>query len=292
MSQLEAVKSVLATGGEHIGDVIFWSLADARIDRPRLEALWREAGLAADLLPDPPSAEKALKLAVRESQTGERERLIRLGKEDEGELIYAIVREHRSGAGDVSYSQEARLVFDRDQGTVASDKPDHDLVAAIDERFQVYRSTHTPDDVRRALVKTLHSFAAVTLREGGGIYWAPARFAEDIRKLQMAVEQIGSSRVYLLPIHRSPDAERTLGAIAKGTIEEELGALKAEIESFLSTPPERASTLIRRFDAFEALRARASLYRDVLHFEVADLESQLTRLSTTVEELLNQRSAA
>jgi phage portal protein BeeE len=98
--------------------------------------------------------------------------------------------------------------------------------------------------------------------------------------------------VYLLPVHKSVEAERTLGEIAKGSIEEELASLQQEIRSFLETPPERASTLLRRFDSFEALRNRAKLYREVLAIEVTDLDQQLNKLSSAVEELLNQKSAA
>src|SRR5207247_2644167 len=106
--------------------------------------------------------------------------------------------------------------------------------------------------VRRTIVKTLHSFAAVTLRDGGGFYWVPAPFAEHLRRLQSAIAKIGNSKIHLLPVHKSPEVKQTLGEIAKGSIEGELKALQSEIESFLKVPPDRASTLTRRFDAFEA----------------------------------------
>ena len=153
------------------------------------------------------------------------------------------------------------------------------------------RTTHHPDDVRRAISKALDSMAAVALRPSGGIYWVASPFAEKVRRLQGAIEKIGSSRVYLLPVHKSAEAERTLGEIAKGSIEEELASLQAEIASFLNTPPERASTLIRRFDSFEALRSRAKLYRDVLAVEVQDLDKQLSQMSDTVESLINAKAA-
>ena len=289
---INTMKSALNNGGAHLGDMIFWSLGDARVDRSTLEFLWAGSGLSPDLLPDPPTAEKALKLAVRESQVGQRERLIRLGKEDETEIVFAVVREHRGGDGNLTYHQEARIHLDRTRERFTSDDPQHDLVAAVESRFRTLRTTHTPDDVRRAIVKALHSFAAVTLREGGGVYWVPAPFAERLRRLQSAIEQIGSSRVYLLPVNDSAEAEATLGEIARGSIEVELETLKAEIAGFVHAPPDRASTLVRRFDSFEALRARAKLYREVLAVEVADLDHQLDGLSATVEGMLAQKSAA
>ena len=289
----DLIKSALADkSGAHLGDLVFWALSDARIDRSALESLWGGAQLDAALLPDPPSAEKALKLAVREAQVGNGDRLIRLAKDDADEIVYAVVREQRPGDGSLDYSTEARITLDRQREVFSSDRPSNDLVETVRTRFETYRTTHHADDVRRTIVKTLHSFAAVTLRDGGGIYWCPGPFAERLRRLQSAIERIGLSRVYLLPVHKSAEASQTLGEIARSSIEAELEALKSEIQSFLAVPPDRASTLMRRFDSFEALRSRAKLYRDVLNVEVQDLDGQLKRMSAAIEELLNQKSAA
>ena len=289
---IDLIKHALATGGEHLGDLIFWSLSEARVERLVLESLWSAAALDKDLLPDAPTAEKALKLAVRESGVGQADRLLRLAKEDASEIVFAIVREQRPGDGSLDYTTEARIQLDRQREVFSSDRPGHDLVTAVRSRFEMYRTTHHPDDVRRAIVKALHAFAAVTLRDGGGIYWTPAPFAEKVRRLQGAIEKIGSSRVYLLPVHKSAEAQQALAEIAKDSVEVELAALQSEIQSFLAAPPERASTLMRRLDTYQALRQRAQLYRTVLHTEVSGLDEALDKLAGSVEHLLNQKAAA
>jgi hypothetical protein len=288
----DKLKSVLAKGGHHLGDLIWWTLAEARIDRSTLEKIWAGAQLAPEHLPDPPTAEKALKSAVREAAVGQPDRLIRLGKEDEAEIVFAVVRETKHTDGSVTYQQETRIVLDRKAETVSSDIAGHDLAGVISTRFAELRLTHTPDDVRRAMMKTLDACAAVTLRDHGGVYWVPAPYAELVRRLQGAVEKIGSSRVYLLPVHASADANRTLGDAAKLAIEDELAVLKAEVEGFLASPPDRPSTLVRRMDAFEELKNRAALYRDVLQVHVADLDATLAGLTGAVEGLLNAKAAA
>jgi hypothetical protein len=283
--------TVLNKGGRHLGDMIWWTLNDAKIDRSTLENIWTGAQLAPEYLPDPPTAEKALKSAVREAAVGQPDRLIRLGKEDEAEIVFAVVRETKHTDGSISYQQETRVILDRKVESVSSDIVGHDLAGVIATRFGELRSTHTADDVRRAMMKALDGCAAVTLRDHGGVYWVPAPYAETIRRLQCAIEKIGSSRVYLLPVHSSTDANRTLGDAAKLAIEDELAALKAEVEGFMSSPPDRPSTLVRRLDAFAGLQARANLYRDVLQVHVADLEATLAGLTTSVESLLNQKAA-
>jgi hypothetical protein len=254
--------------------------------------LWSEARLDAELLPDAPTPEKAIKIATRESQSGHTDRLIRLAKEDKAEIVFAIVHERKPGNGTLQYKTEATVMLDRATGRFSTTQPQDELVAAISSRFETYCETHHPDDVRRTLVKTLRSFAAFPLRDSGGIYWVPAPFAEPLRRLKSAIDKIGHSTVHLVPIHDSPEAKQTLGGIAKGSIEEELKALQTEIESFLKVPPDRASTLTRRFDAFESLRNRARLYRDMLQVEVKDLDGQLRKMGAAVEGMLNQKKAA
>jgi hypothetical protein len=236
---LDKITSVLATGGQHLGDIAYWTLAEARIDRSTLENIWASAQLSPAFLPEPPTAEKALKAAIREAATGQPDRLIRLGKEDEAEIIFAIVRETKHDDGSVTYQQETRIILDRQVESVSSDVIGHDLGGVVATRFGELRSTHTPDDIRRSMMKVLDSCAAVTLRDHGGVYWVPAPFAETLRRLQSAVEQIGTSRVYLLPVHASGEANRTLGDAAKLAIEDELAALEGEVDGFLAAPPDR-----------------------------------------------------
>jgi hypothetical protein len=289
---LSAIRQHLQTAGEHVGDLLWWTLEDARITRSRLEAVWNDAGLSPSFLPEAPTAEKALKTAVREAQTGQRDHLIRLGKEDETELIFAVLAERRDGAGNIDTQQEARIALNRFARTLHTDAPQHDLVRAVSDGYDRLLNTHTVDDVRRALVKTLSSCAAITLRDHGGVYWVPAPYAETLRRLQNAVSNIGRSRLDLVPIHATPEAKQALGDAARDALSDDITALRAEIEGFLKQPPDRPSTLMRRLQTFEELRAKANLYHSVLEVQVTDLETSLNELSAHVEGLLSNTSAA
>lgn len=119
---LHQLIDVLATGGTHLGDLCWWSLADASIDRQSLEAKWRGTGLPMTLLPDPPTIEKAFKLAVRETQVGLVDRLIRVAIDDETAVIFAIIHEQRHEDGTLTYTQEAKVWLELLSG-VAVDLP-------------------------------------------------------------------------------------------------------------------------------------------------------------------------
>ncbi len=289
---LALIRNHLQTAGEHVGDMLWWTLEDARIARDRLEEVWTAAGLSTAFLPEPPTPEKALRTAVREALVGQQGHLIRLGKDDDDELVFAVVEEERDAAGNVRHQQVARVVL-RKQVTpsLGSDAPDHPLVRAVRERYDGLLTTHTPDDVRRALVKTLASCAAVTLREHGGVYWVPAPFAGTLRHLQVAVAGIGASRVDVVPIHASPEASKALGDAARSALEQDLSVLTAEIEDFLQEPPDRASTLTRRLATFDELRSKARLYHSVLQVQVVDLDARLDELTRHVEGLLQAKAS-
>ena len=289
---VDLIRSYTLTAGKHVGDLLWWTLTDARITRSLLETVWTNAGLAPSLLPEPPTPEKAFKTAVREAQVGQHDHLMRLGKDDENELVFAVILETRDGSGNVSLAQEARIRLDRRlPARLDSDRPAHDLVVAVSAAYDRLLTTHTADDVRRALVKTLNSCAAVTLREHGGVYWIPAPYAETLRQLQQAVSNIGASRLDVVPIHASPEATAALGDAARASIDEEITALRAEIDGFLASPPERASTLARRLETFDGLRAKARLYHTVLQVQVQDLETALNKLTLQVEGLLQTKAA-
>ena len=99
---IDVIRSYTISAGKHVGDLVWWTLTDARITRSLLESVWSSAGLAPELLPEPPTPEKALKAAVREAAVGQHDHLLRLGKEDDDEIVFAVVRETRDSAGSLA----------------------------------------------------------------------------------------------------------------------------------------------------------------------------------------------
>jgi hypothetical protein len=289
--QLDLIRHHTNHGGQPLGDLLWWELAAASVRRPDLIKLWVQGGLPAELLPEPPTAEKAFKTAARETQVGHPDRLLRLAMENELEVVYGIVSEKRDGIGGLEYQQEARITLSRQSDIVHSDQPGDSMVQKLVARFEELKTMHTTDDIRRTITKTLDSFAAVTLRQTGGVYWVPAPYAAALRKLQGVIELLGASRMHLVPITATKEGQAALAQAAKASIEEELAALQIEMQQFLATPPERASTLMRRLDHFADLRRRASLYQTVLQAQVVGLSENLTAMEGQVRGLLDEKRA-
>jgi len=290
-TELDLIRRNTNHGGQPLGDLLWWELAAASVSRPDLVKLWVQGGLPTELLPEEPTAEKAFKTAARETQVGHPDRLFRVAMETEQEIVIGIVGEERDGTGGLLYHQEARITLDRQSDTLQSDQPGNSLVQKLFARFGELKTLHTTDDIRRTITRTLDSFAAVTLRHMGGVYWVPAPYASALRQLQGVIEKLGESKMYLVPITATKEGQAALAQAAKASIEEELTALQTEMQQFIQTPPDRASTLMRRLEHFHDLRRRASLYQTVLQAQVEGLAENLSEMERQVHGLLDSKKA-
>ena len=293
-SHVAEVASIFTSGTgakERYGDVIFWSLEVGRIERQHLIDIWTGAGLDEGLLPEENSFEKSLKTAVGENSTGLKDRLIRKGFEDSSEVSFDIQQEVKVKGQPNKITPEARFWVDKSSGVFSSSDPNHPLVRKIQTDYHGLQNAHTVGDVRRAVTNALRSFAAITLRDGGGVYWTPEQFSSEIRKLQSAISQISSSAVYLIPVVKTKDAQEALSAVAEGSLETDLKALTDEIGEFITAPPDRVGTLSRRLDSFKELRSRAQLYKMVLGATVQGLDENLTKLEDTVQALIETKES-
>ena len=290
-TEIDLIRRNTNHGGQPLGDLLWWELAAASVNRPDLVKLWVQGGLPTELLPEEPTPEKAFKTAARETQVGHTDRLLRLAKDDELEVVFGIVNEQRDGNGGLEYHQQARITLDRQTGNLLSDQPADNMVQKLMARFQELKTLHTTDDVRRTITRTLDSFAAVTLRHGGGVYWTPAVYAASLRRLQAIIEKLGQSKMHLVPVPATKEGQAALAQAAKASIEEELTALQTEMQQFLQTPPDRASTLMRRLEHFDDLRRKANLYQTVLQAQVEGLAENLTEMERQVHGLLDSKRA-
>jgi hypothetical protein len=293
-SRVSEVASIITSGTgtkERFGDMVFWALEVGRIDRQHLLKIWSGAGLDPGVIPEQNSFEKALKDAVSENTAGLKDQLLRKGLEDKNEVRFTLQQETKKAGGDNDYSQKAKFWVDKNSGAFSSSDPNNLLIQKVQADYHSLKDSHNTNDVRKAITNALHSFAAVTLRDGGGVYWIPEQFSADLRKLQSAVAQIGTSSIYLVPVVKTKDAQEALSAVAEGSLEKDLKELQGEIADFISAPPDRVSTLARRLDSFKELRGRANLYKMVLGATVQGLDEQLVKLEDIVQALIENKEA-
>jgi hypothetical protein len=90
--------------------------------------------------------------------------------------VFAVVRETTQPGRQVSYQQETRIILDRKVESISSDVSGHALAGVISAPRDAHARRRPTGD------KTLDACADVTLRDHGGVYWAPAPYAELIRE--------------------------------------------------------------------------------------------------------------
>jgi uncharacterized protein involved in exopolysaccharide biosynthesis len=282
---LTSISQSLNSSGPHVGDILWWSLFDSHVSAEWFAGEWKAAGLDGSILAQPKTPARALREAGFAAVTGVDGQLFRFAAQTDERTIWALVREERKGDGSVEYHQEAQIAVDLAAGTFSSDCAAHPIVQDIRARYDALVGTYSSREVRASIVRLLERSSAVSIREAGGVYWIPAPYAETGRRLKAVIDQVGSSVFSVLPVHETNIGNEALGNAARGSLETEIVELKDEIARFKADPP-KAATLERRLEAFTALQARASLYRDLLSVEVSDLETNLTELADSVKAII------
>ena len=154
---VELIRSYTHTGGKHVGDLLWWTLADARITRS--DARDRLDQRRARREP-PPRAAHAREGAQDRRPRGAGRPARPPHPPREGGRRRARLRRRRRDAR--RRRQRRRSRRPRASGSTARDpaklETDHPATTSSRRsppRYDRLLNTHTPDDVRRALVKTL-----------------------------------------------------------------------------------------------------------------------------------------
>lgn len=286
----DALKLALSQAGQHIGDLVWWELSDAKTERQVLETLWANAGLPQDLLPEKPEPRKAMRNAAKECSAGLKDRLIRLAYERDDAMAYSILDQHWVQGSETMAYVQSNLIKLNDTGAMTEiyigDAKD-DLAMKFHQSYFEFLLTHTTDEVRRCLVRTLDVLGAFALRKNGGFYWVPHPAAEVVRKLKSVVDNLGNSNMEVLPVHDNAEVVATLQKSAKDHLEDRVKDLLDEMEKFSQAKSVRQDTLDRRIKEFQALRDRAGLYSQILGLKVESIEKNVQSMEAMVRTMLS-----
>lgn len=254
------------------GRLVFWKL-DGNVDERALEQAWAAAGLNPKLRPRAPSPKQALRRALGELE-GKR-RLVR--PLDGGG--YAVVDE-RDGGGALEYSTRFHVNLDAAGRPATSNAfpgagGDDALLRAVHESML---HTLAPVDVSSWLCDMAAHHDGVALRDGGGIYFIPARQVASWNLVVGALRSVSAHKVYAVPALRSDQAvEAIMDALA-----DEVGAAVEAIQRDLDggdlgerakqTRLGRAAELERKLGEFERLFDRR---QEGLHQQLEQLRGHI-----------------
>lgn len=285
----QKIQAATANGGEHLGDLVCWSLPDATIKAAAFKDAWVKGGLDEAVLPETPTAYRALVDAASQAVRGAEGYEYEPAGKDQGESILAVMKVEILSPGKVKSTQEARVAVDALSGQFLTDDAKHPVVKAIRAKYDLLYGCFLAREIRRAIIRLIEeTCAGVLYREAGGVYFVPRTSASTMRSLETVIDSIGGASFDVLAIHQSTVAGGTapIARAARGSIEAELTTLKEELAKFATDSKVRGGTIQNRIDAFQALRAKASLYHSVMAVEVDDLGVAMDELEATAAKML------
>lgn len=293
------------TGLSVIGYFVWWTINNQRIKRRDLQRLVTAAGIK-DKKGKPykiPEAKyrSAFLKAVREirGQNKNKGILIQKIKKDADEYLFGLVDEKvNKTAKSLKYAHNATMKFSPETGKLRVNHA-HRGYDLVKERYEEYKDYLNSEDVRDIVLTIINQIPTVSVRQRGGIYFIPEKFADEVDRLETLVGSLprgsstdlaktpnGTSNGSYLAVAPQIDTEKSKKAIYKAFV----ASLKSRMEGFEKDLEEKGmkqkNALRNRLQEFKEMRAEIEFYRDALEFQVEDLSSSLKKLKKKVKTKL------
>lgn len=239
---------------EEAGAVLYWSLSGG-LDADKFEAAWIAGGLDANLLPETPTPETALRRALNEQK--QHRRLVRPIKGG-----WAVVDE-TDGAQGLEY--RTRLTAHLNKiGHLRIDDPDDtdaEIIGAdIATAYRRHQDMLTQNDISTWLVNMARKCQAVALRDRGGIYFIPHEALEHWRAMTGTLTDVSDHTCFEIPALKTEQAvDAILDAITR-----EAEAVAADMEKELMEGDLKQRALQTRSRKCEEVMAKLNSYEKLL----------------------------
>lgn len=285
-SKVQSTFEAAAQKSGLLGTLFWWDLGNNRIEHAKLTEHASAARLDSALLPPAIKPTTAFKRAWRAAARRiSGDLLLREIADTPHQIVVAVVREHPDVLNlDLRYEVLARASFTKKTNAITILEK-HEILDGLPQLFEHF-SAVTTEDVR-AMVLSFVRGSGLSIRHSGGVYFIPPALSDTLRALGEVLRVIGQNTVWSLPIADLGDASETLGALARETLDAEIGAVEAELAAFDARDVEtRDSTLERRLKKFEELRGRTNLMAGALSFRADTLLEKLIALEAEVKRRL------
>lgn len=264
-------KHIAVTDGmkDEAGRIVYWRLS-GEVDYDRLVQLWEDSDLSDLLIPQPTSAERALRLTCDSMK--ERHLLVRSLP---GVTGYALVREQPiNNSFDYSDLVHARLdksgetpTLEVEEGPDAARDPEwcslkiDAVVAEYERRLDTLDSMAVSSWLAN---KILPSVKAISLRDRGGVYFIPASECETWDAIVSILRKCSQHTMFQIPampseeaVHAILDALTSEAADKLGKIESELGMGEEEAAELgkraVKSREEAVNALLEKLEVYESL---------------------------------------
>lgn len=299
MGSKKNVKDIASAGGHKIGFLTWYDIENANITPAGLNDLFTKHGLDVRHLPDDIKPKNAFQKAVRMSMvetsksSDDRKSIAKLIVDGLDKIIYGIVDLNVNAKQENINPDFADTVTLDKQKLVVISANNHPLAQLVVTNYNKLCGEYTSRDIARMIVHTMDRLCCVPLRDAGVVYFVPVGLENELLALQNVVNDLGGSnmKVYALDARdgNAQDVERA----ARSQIQDRISALKGEIETLAESMSqgtvkgESANNSIEvRRRRFNELKLRCQILADALRIKAEDLEGDLGKVNTMIENEL------
>ena len=263
-----AVNEQIAKGG-NVGAIVWWVL-NGNIDHGSLVTALANAGIGAELMPPPVSADCALRRAVKAQE--EKRFLARPLGRGTG---WALVRELVTEKGESLSHETVCKVKLTEAESIEATPSDHPLAAEIRVGYDAARFAYTPQDISAWVVRVAESLHALRLREKGGVYFVPSNALPLWQSLVAAIRTAhGGHDLYEVPAMKSEEAVKAILDAVVREAEEEATSMRTE----LTDGALGGRALNGRADRCADIKAKVEQYEELLGVTQTALRAELDKL--------------
>ncbi len=294
VEKLVAVEQMHGVSVEWLGHLLWYTVADCRITRDELEALFAQAGLPAEYLPNPINARDAFRRATKAAEV-KREQLA------DGKWRNLLVREVASSPRTVirhlvsevvdssnkrlDYREVVRFTLDETRPDIEVQYlsyPDEKEKAAVSEALREYSQACVSYDgrnVREVVWRILADCAPVSVRTSGGVYFVPRKFERTVEALKVLVKGL---RPYVVSKNTS-----SLWSVPVVNAEEQRQMVEESLDEQVKVESER---IIKEMT--ELLQDKEKKITKGVASEFVERTKRLARLVREYEESLSMEISA
>ena len=298
--------------GDHLGDLIGWSMKDVKIPCLKAHAWAKEFGLEDDLIFPKLNATSAYRRAVRKATckgTYDNRKYTAVRLIDDDKYVgHAIVRSDiidltqvSAGPGgeliakDAAFETDVKIGLNKQLNGVWTSDPSellvttdasHEIVKEITQKYRDLIGVYTFDDIRKAFQEAFDKWAGMRMLTHGGLWLVLAEYSDKIHSWKKFMKKMECDSL-IIPIFDTEEGTSSFRKIAQDNLMQQVGDLRLEIKGFAKKT--RKSTMEKRLDDFRTLREKTKLYKKALGAEVDGIETMLLSAEQELSNILLQK---
>ncbi|MFA5132697.1 MAG: DUF6744 family protein [Candidatus Paceibacterota bacterium] len=271
-----------ANGLVIMGYFFWWSIREVLVKKVDFLASCKKVGIKYDIKDCDRTAYLNAVRQVKQQQ-GQHHVLVRMIAKDKDQHLVGLVDEKVDPkAQDLQYHHSATMSFNQKTGLLTCDHP-HRAFDLIKDKYNSFKENLTSYDMRLIIKDIIDKMTPVTVREGGGIYYADEKFTRELKQVEALLKSLEGCSMVLVPQINTEDTKKAIYNSLMEDMNRRLDNFQEEINNNkFSTPKGWAATLER----FRETKKEVEFYAERLKFSGENVLEKLNAMENQVKAKL------